>query len=509
MAKAKNKVKNKKLPRLAEGGIVAPGQLVDDADHVELLIPVSDDQVAKDLGLGIDNAYLTPEQRETLAKETAGRLQRGVDLVAAEFANDQLPAPQKIEPVILVGTPKPSITIKGKLNREQKTWLMDQLTDGVDYGKIHVVSKDKCPAEYKQSGSCGSSYHYSKAVLFKPGQEKIFGLFELTDKLSKDTETIDMLPNVPNLVAYKCTVMQNGLEIAEGRGAAEVGEQRRNANSTIKIGEKRARMDATLSLGLSDLFAQDLDDPDYKEAVKFANEKVAAEAERIDTDEFGLWPRDPQLPPDDSERKVLYRQINKAGYKERDDILALLEKNDLKPDQLKSGQVRDFMRKLRDGYYEAVPVRVKDEPAAETTQEPDSSLDQAMHNMDEATVAVAKEPMPDLTVDDELKQWVQTEIETLALNHHGTMWLKREVIGKPFGDLAEMTDKQWRRAYDVVTGILDLEIELKPHYRRDTPTTPVAIDFDQTNDNSDLYDQTVDATPEGMQQRYHSDPSMH
>lgn len=431
--------------------------------------------------------------------------------------SDKLIGEEVGAPVQVVANPddepkRPDITIKGKLSREQKVWLMEQLTSDVDYGKIHVVSKDKCPAEYKQSGSCDKGYHYSKAVLLKPGQEKIFGLFEITDKLTKDTETMEMLSSLPHLVAYICKMTQNGQEVGEGRGAGEVGEQGRRANSTIKIAEKRARMDAALSLGLSDLFAQDLDDPDFKDAVKIANEKVAAEAERRDTDEFGLWPRDPELPIDDNERKVLFKHIHQVGYKQRDDILALLSKNNLEADALTSGQAREFLKALRDGTYEAVPVKAAPavEPAADVPNPDDidlgASLDAAEAEMQN------REPEPELVVDEDLKNWVRTEIEHLNLNPSGAMWLKKEITGKPFGDLEQMTDKHWRRAYQVLTGIIDGEIEVSSRYRRQPPTNPTSMNLGEGVDqqyNDDGYQGSPDDMPNGMEQRHRGDPSMH
>lgn len=123
-----------------------------------------------------------------------------------------------------------------------KEFVKNQLVDGVDYGVIVG----------------------GKPTLLKPGQEKIFSLMKLTSRLEKDTDTISMLGNQPGVVAYLCRVYRGGEEIAQGRGAAIVGDKKRDVNSTIKIAEKRARMDACLSLGFSEFFTQDLEDPDYR-----------------------------------------------------------------------------------------------------------------------------------------------------------------------------------------------------------------------------------------------------
>jgi len=134
-------------------------------------------------------------------------------------------------------------TKRAKEQREVITaYVKDHLVKGVDYGQIGTFKKD---------------------VLFKPGQEKIFSLMNLTSRLEKDHETIEMLGNEPGVIAYICRVYRKGEEIAQGRGAAKVGENSRDINATIKIAEKRARMDACLSLGFSEFFTQDLDDPEY------------------------------------------------------------------------------------------------------------------------------------------------------------------------------------------------------------------------------------------------------
>jgi hypothetical protein len=72
------------------------------------------------------------------------------------------------------------------------------------------------------------------------------------------------------VVAYKAIVMMNGQPVAEGRGASSVAEKtgksydnqpgRVDYNAVVKIAEKRARMDACLSLGFSEFFTQDLED---------------------------------------------------------------------------------------------------------------------------------------------------------------------------------------------------------------------------------------------------------
>lgn len=150
-----------------------------------------------------------------------------------------------------------------KKAHEQRTiitaYVHDHLVKGVDYGQIGNFKKD---------------------VLFKPGQEKIFSLMNLTSRLEKDADTIDMIGAGAGVIAYICRVYRKGEEIAQGRGAAKVGENGRDINSTIKIAEKRARMDACLSLGFSEFFTQDLDDPEYQKLPEDKTEAPATDKQR-------------------------------------------------------------------------------------------------------------------------------------------------------------------------------------------------------------------------------------
>lgn len=327
-----------------------------------------------------------------------------------------------------------------------KQFIQSHLVEGTDYGQIHVVSRDKCPDQDR----CKKLYHFSKAVLFKPGQEKLFSLFQITDKLERDVETYEMLPNIANLVAYKCVLYRADKEIGQGRGSAVVGDNRRDANATIKIAEKRARMDACLSLGFSEYFAQDLDDPDYKSHAEMANQRVAAQAEMRDKDEFGLFPRDATQPVNDQERSILGRLLLKLGFSDQDEMLELLRVNGIEdPKTMTSGQARDLMRKLSKSTFAAPPKR---EPAP-------TGADLGLPNMPTVPAPTVKEE--ELVVDDDLKIHVAEQYDTLGLNARGQMWFKKFVSGKPFGKLEDFTDEHWRKAFqftqDILNGVVDVD----------------------------------------------------
>lgn len=146
-------------------------------------------------------------------------------------------------------------TAEAQIEREKavrsyiQKYITEQLVEGKDYGTITITSK--------KTGRTT----VTKPCLFKPGAEKFLSLLNLRAEFERDQETVEML-GVKGIVAYKCTLysMKSDKKIAEGRGACSLAEKYNDANNTIKIAEKRAKVDAVLSLGLSDTFTQDLED---------------------------------------------------------------------------------------------------------------------------------------------------------------------------------------------------------------------------------------------------------
>jgi len=131
-------------------------------------------------------------------------------------------------------------------------FISNHLVDGTDYGVIKIGGRD------------------SKPCLFKPGSEKFCSLLQLRAEFSKDEETISMLSDAKDTLAYVCRLIHNGTGqvVAEGRGACALKEKQGSVNTTIKIAEKRAQIDAVLRLGFSDSFTQDLEDMPEAEPAK-------------------------------------------------------------------------------------------------------------------------------------------------------------------------------------------------------------------------------------------------
>lgn len=133
-------------------------------------------------------------------------------------------------------------------------WVRDALVRGVDFDKIHVVSRRNCT----QGKACTNPDHWSKDQLFKPGAEKICGM-------------LSVRPSFPNLGAYedaairgddikhvvlRCHILSiDERVLSEGVGAASISENGYSLNKTLKIAAKSSHIDAVLKLGgLSEVF---------------------------------------------------------------------------------------------------------------------------------------------------------------------------------------------------------------------------------------------------------------
>ncbi len=154
-----------------------------------------------------------------------------------------------------------------KTNRQLlMEWLRSALVDGVDFGRVHIASKDKCElARQGRVKECTNQWHWSaKASLFKPGAEKITGMLGMTVHY----------PSLPNIEAallngteIKTIVMRCELHdaaghvVAEGVGARNLAQDWGDANKALKMAEKSAHIDAVLRLaGISDAYTQDVED---------------------------------------------------------------------------------------------------------------------------------------------------------------------------------------------------------------------------------------------------------
>lgn len=132
------------------------------------------------------------------------------------------------------------------------------LREGEHYGPIHVAKNcDK-------GKRCTNPYHFSKNVLFKPGAEKINQFLGLAARYRPLTEQErkDYGITLTDQIVVKCEIVDRGQVVAEGLGARALDDRdgKHALNKALKMAEKSARINATIQLGLSDCYTQDLDD---------------------------------------------------------------------------------------------------------------------------------------------------------------------------------------------------------------------------------------------------------
>ena len=190
------------------------------------------------------------------------------------YSADQLVDQVKLEPTqktelaVIYANPLdlPASTFQEGLDRRRANraalmaWVRDALVDGIDYGKIHVVSKNKCQA----GRDCKNPAHFSKPSLFKPGAEKICGMLGVTVRYPTllDYEKAALTGATLSQIIIRCEIVEaSGRVVADGVGARIIAQDYGDINKALKMAEKSAHIDATLRMaGLSEVFTQDLED---------------------------------------------------------------------------------------------------------------------------------------------------------------------------------------------------------------------------------------------------------
>jgi hypothetical protein len=162
-------------------------------------------------------------------------------------------------------------------------WVRQALVEGVDFGRIHMVKKDKCPLGSK----CKNDSHFSKPVLFKPGSEKICGMLGVTPTFPRLHDYEQMVIEGRDIahIMISCHIL--GVDravVSVGVGARSLVSDNGDLNKSLKMACKSAAIDATLRMaGLSEIFTQDLGDPranaeanDDPQAGESATERTAS-----------------------------------------------------------------------------------------------------------------------------------------------------------------------------------------------------------------------------------------
>jgi hypothetical protein len=207
-------------------------------------------------------------------------------------------------------------------------FIQQNLTEGIDYGRIHVVTRDKCAKPW----DCKIDSHFSKPCLFKPGAEKFCSLLQLRAEFIADKDTLEMIGTAATgLVAFRCLLsrVNQGDVISEGRGACSIAEKGGLVNTTVKIAEKRAQVDAVLRLGLSDSFTQDLEDVKELSSVVADNQSQtqAVSPKQLDDIRMFAFVKSADLKSIRAYTlKEFGSQLEKITPEQADQVLAMLEK---------------------------------------------------------------------------------------------------------------------------------------------------------------------------------------
>lgn len=221
-------------------------------------------------------------ENHELAATTQQALRNGRRVIRRIAEEDAISLPAVIESQPkAVALPHTSITVspldlpaeqfkagldRRKANRELlMEWLRSALIEGVDFGRIHVTSKDRCQfARQGRVKDCGDPAHWSRNSLFKSGAEKITGMLGMTVHYPSlpDYEQAVLNGIALTTVMLRCELRDaHGRVVAEGVGARSVGQDYGDINKTLKMAEKSALIDSCLRLaGLSEIYTQDIED---------------------------------------------------------------------------------------------------------------------------------------------------------------------------------------------------------------------------------------------------------
>ena len=157
---------------------------------------------------------------------------------------------------------------KAGLKRRKKNrdalmeWIKEALVEGTDWGRLHVVKRDKC----NKGKYCDNQYHFSKPSLWKPGAEKIVGMMNLRAEYPAADEWLKKIlkGDQLNQIGFVCNLVnKDGAIVSSGVGMRQLNNDDGDANKAFKMAKKSALIDAVLGAGgLSEVFTQDVEDMD-------------------------------------------------------------------------------------------------------------------------------------------------------------------------------------------------------------------------------------------------------
>ena len=191
--------------------------------------------------------------------------------IAAQFESDGNVVALPNTVITLSPLDLPTEHFSAGLDRRKKNrdllmqWLSTAMVEDVDFGRIHVVGKDRCQlARIGKMKNCMEPSHWSKPCLFKPGAEKITGMLGMTVHYPslREYESAALGKAELQVIVLRCELHDAyGNVVAEGIGARDLKQDWGDINKSLKMCAKSAHIDATLRLaGISAMFTQDLED---------------------------------------------------------------------------------------------------------------------------------------------------------------------------------------------------------------------------------------------------------
>lgn len=176
--------------------------------------------------------------------------------------------------VMFLSVEEQNVKLAEYLDRKNnfRKWLMDQLIEGVHYGV-----PPGCEVQFDEHGNIkqwnrkdnkfnvvNRKQWTAKASLYKAGALYLIDILNMQQQYETDLEAWKMLGEPRGTMVRKCSLFNpsNGKYLGSGTGAYVVGTKGMDANSGIKMADKRAAVAAVINvLAIADLFTQDVDDP--------------------------------------------------------------------------------------------------------------------------------------------------------------------------------------------------------------------------------------------------------
>lgn len=189
-----------------------------------------------------------------------------------------------------------------------RDWLMSNMVEGVHYGYPPgckpIIDPDTGDALVSQKNKQGqwekirvsAKQWQSKPSLYEAGADLLIDLLFMRSEFPAANDVIQQLGNVPGRMVFRCILFdQHGKILGEGLGGShcdDVGKRNgQGLNLALKLSKKRAKVDAVKNtLGISDLFTQDIEDdvPPAAEPPKQKHDapETQPRAERVTADEI-------------------------------------------------------------------------------------------------------------------------------------------------------------------------------------------------------------------------------